>query len=250
MEEKEQRIQKIIAGRGLCSRRAAEKLIAEGRILKNGRPVMPGDKADPGKDLITLDGKEIANRRDRFYYIMLYKPRGFVTTASDERGRRCVTQLTEDLGVRLYPVGRLDMDSEGLLLMTNDGDFAQSVAHPSNEVPKIYRVSVRGALTPKARLALIDGIDCGGEVLRADDFQIVSESAERTVLEIRLTEGKNRHIRRIFEACGTEVLRLKRTAEGNLRLGGLKPGKYRELTPQELAGFKKHGAGAAAQRKR
>ncbi len=236
----EERIQKLLSSWGVCSRRAAEKLIAEGRIRKNGHPVAIGDKADPVHDLLTLDGREIGDLGNggKKYYIMLNKPRGYVTTAKDELGRRCVTDLVSELDVRLYPVGRLDRDSEGLLLLTNDGDFTNRITHPSHGVTKVYRVSVKGKIEPETELAFLEGVESEGELLQARKVVIVSEAEERSVVEITLSEGKNRHIRRLCEAFGLEVLRLKRIAEGGVLLGGLPTGKWRELTPQELATLK------------
>ena len=237
MPEAGERIQKLMSEWGICSRRAAEKLIEQGRVKRNGRPVTLGEKAT-SRDLLTVDGERIGPTADRKIYIMLNKPRGYVTTAKDELGRKCVTDLVADLNTRLYPVGRLDRESEGLLLMTNDGVFAQKISHPSYEVGKTYRVTVEGKITPETELAFLEGVDSEGELLNVKRIQIIEEKESRTVIEVALTEGKNRHIRRICEALTLPVLRLKRIAEGGVKLGGLPVGKYRELTPQEVATLK------------
>ncbi|HOP10542.1 MAG TPA: pseudouridine synthase [Oscillospiraceae bacterium] len=237
MPDAGERIQKLMSEWGICSRRAAEKLIEQGRVKRNGRPVSLGEKAT-SRDLLTVDGERIGPTVDRKIYIMLNKPRGYVTTAKDELGRKCVTDLVADLNTRLYPVGRLDRDSEGLLLLTNDGAFAQKISHPSYEVGKTYRVTVEGKITPETELAFLEGVDSEGELLNVKRIQLIEEKENRTVLEIALTEGKNRHIRRICEVLGLSVLRLKRIAEGGVKLGGLPVGKYRELTPQEVATLK------------
>lgn len=234
----EERIQKLLSQWGICSRRAAEECMKSGRIKRNGRPVELGEKADPAKDVLTLDGVRIEPVIEKKRYIMLNKPRGYVTTAKDELGRKCVTDLVADVGVRLYPVGRLDRDSEGMLLMTNDGDFANRVMHPSHEVSKTYRITMKGRLTPEDELKFLEGVDCEGEILAVKRIAVTSEDADRSVVEISLSEGKKRHIRRICEALSIEVLRLKRISEGGVKLNGLPIGKWRDLTPQELATIK------------
>ena len=204
----EERIQKIMSEQGLCSRRAAEQIIAEGRVKVNGHPVKVGDKMDPNRDVLHVDDERIyIQKNQQMYYLALYKPRGYVTTASDELGRKTVMELVADIPARLYPVGRLDKDSEGLLLMTNDGAFAQAVTHPSGGISKLYRVT----------------------------------------MEMTLKEGKNREIRRMCEAVGLEVIRLKRNAEGVVKLGMLQPGKYRELTKAEVNGLRAAAAKGRAQ---
>ena len=221
----EERIQKIMSEQGLCSRRAAEQIIAEGRVKVNGHPVKVGDKMDPNRDVLHVDDERIyIQKNQQMYYLALYKPRGYVTTASDELGRKTVMELVADIPARLYPVGRLDKDSEGLLLMTNDGAFAQAVTHPSGGISKLYRVTVQP---------------------RADEAQILKMS--RTVMEMTLKEGKNREIRRMCEAVGLEVIRLKRNAEGVVKLGMLQPGKYRELTKAEVNGLRAAAAKGRAQ---
>mgnify|MGYP003369790286 CR=1 FL=1 len=236
----QERIQKIMAEQGLCSRRAAEQIINEGRVKLNGHPVKVGDKMDPNQDILTVDGQRIIyNKKQQMYYIMLYKPRGYVTTASDELGRKTVLDLVKDVPARIYPVGRLDKDSEGLLLMTNDGAFAQAMTHPSGEISKLYRVTVRPRATEQQVVKLTQGVvlDDGTKTLPAIVNVVVDEPG-RTVMEMTLREGKNREIRRMCEAVGLEVVRLKRNAEGVVKLGMLQPGEYRDLTKQELSGLR------------
>ena len=211
----EERIQKIMAEQGLCSRRAAEQIIAEGRVKVNGHPVKVGDKMDPNRDVLHVDDERIyIQKNQQLYYLALYKPRGYVTTASDELGRKTVMDLVSDIPARLYPVGRLDKDSEGLLLMTNDGAFAQAVTHPSG------------------------GISNDGTKTMPCAINVVTDEPGRTVMEMTLKEGKNREIRRMCESVGLEVVRLKRNAEGVVKLGMLKPGTYRELTKAEVNGLR------------
>lgn len=233
---RDQRIQKVLAEQGICSRRAAEKLIEEGRVKLNGRPVGLGDKMDPAADLVSVDGERvyIPKKREMHYY-MLHKPRGFITTTNDERGRKTVMDLVADAPVRVYPVGRLDKDSEGLLLLTNDGEFANLLTHPSHGVSKLYRVTVRPHATEEQIIALTDGVTLDdGSVTQPAVIRVVTDEPERTVLEMTIREGKNRQIRRMCEAVGLDVIRLRRTAVGAVKLGMLQPGQYRELTPQEV----------------
>lgn len=251
----EERIQKVMSEQGLCSRRAAEQIIAEGRVKLNGHPVKVGDKMDPARDILTVDGERIYIQKDKqLYYLALYKPRGYVTTASDELGRRTVMDLVKDVPARLYPVGRLDKDSEGLLLMTNDGAFANAMMHPSGGISKLYRVTVRPHAEEEQIVRLASGVvlDDGTKTLPCTVNVVVDEPG-RTVMEMTLREGKNREIRRMCEAVGLEVVRLKRSAEGVVKLGMLQPGEYRELTKQELTGLRaaaaKGRARPAARRK-
>lgn len=236
----EERIQKVMSEQGLCSRRAAEQIIAEGRVKLNGHPVKVGDKMDPARDILTVDGERIQiQKNQQLYYLALYKPRGYVTTASDELGRRTVMDLVKDVPARLYPVGRLDKDSEGLLLMTNDGAFANAMMHPSGGISKLYRVTVRPHAEEEQIVRLSSGVvlDDGTKTLPCTVNVVVDEPG-RTVMEMTLREGKNREIRRMCEAVGLEVVRLKRSAEGVVKLGMLQPGEYRELTKQELTGLR------------
>jgi 23S rRNA pseudouridine2605 synthase len=229
------RVQKIIADAGLASRRKAEELIEKGAVTVNGQRCHLGDKADPAKDKIVVAGREIRLRKDaKKYYIMLHKPRGFITTMSDEGGRKCVAELVDEVPARLFPVGRLDKDSEGMLLMTNDGDFANMISHPSTHFAKTYRVTVHPHITEEQLTALTTGVVIDGRKSMPASVRVVTSEKERTVLEIVLEEGRNRQIRKMCEAIGLEVARLKRTAIGPVKLGMLQPGKFRELTADEM----------------
>lgn len=196
-----------------------------------------GDGAYPGKDVIAVDGQRLPRGKEKHVYLALHKPRGFVTTMADERGRRCVAQLVEDVGCRVYPVGRLDKDSEGLVLMTNDGEFANLAAHPSGHVAKTYRVTVRPGVNEGQLERLSTGIELDGRMTAPAKVRVLQEEKGRAVLEVVLYEGRNREIRRMCEALGLEVARLKRTAMGPVRLGMLQQGKYRELTSEEVRGL-------------
>ena len=246
------RLQKIIAESGFCSRRKAEELIAENRVKVNGRPAKVGQKADPNRDRISIDGETLDTRgREKTVYYMLYKPRGYLTAMSDDRGRKCVAELVADIPERVFPVGRLDMNSEGLLLFTNDGDFANSMTHPSHQVPKTYRVTVHSEVTAEQQVRLAEGVELDGVRTNPADVRIVTEEPGRTVILITITEGRNREIRRMCEAVGLEVARLKRIAVGPVRVGMLKPGSYRELTAEELEALRRLAQkGAAANRGR
>ncbi len=227
-----ERLQKIIASRGVCSRRKAEELIAAGKVLCNGRIANLGDQADPQNDDIIVDGKTLP-APCKNVYLMLYKPRGYVTTLSDEKGRRNAAQLVEGCGYRVYPVGRLDMDSEGLLLFTNDGAFANAMMHPRKEVDKIYRVWVTG-YTPQKLEQLKEPMELDGYRIRKPEVRLVYEGEEKTELEVTIHEGRNRQVRRMCEAAEMQVKRLKRIGEGKLRLGSLKSGCWRFLSEDEM----------------
>ncbi len=229
------RIQKLIAQSGLCSRRKAEEYIESGRVLINGRKCTLGDKAVPDKDIITVDGVRIgAVRKRRLYYIMMHKPRGYVTTMKDERGRKCVTDLLGSGYEGVYPVGRLDKNSEGLLLFTNDGDFANEIMHPSHHISKTYRVTVRPDINDDQLVKLASGVELDGRMTAECSVVVLDKQQGRVVLQMTIHEGRNRQIRRMCEAVGLEVARLKRTAVGPVKLGMLKPGEFRELKPDEL----------------
>jgi len=229
------RIQKIIADSGLCSRRKAEELIEKGKVKVNGHPCKLGDKALPGKDMITVGGELITvDKRRKLYYIMLHKPRGYVTTTSDELGRKCVTGLLENIPERVYPIGRLDKDSEGLLLFTNDGGFANDMMHPSRHISKTYRVTVRPDITEQQLVQLASGVEIDGRKTAECNVVVLDKQVGRVVLQMTIFEGRNRQIRKMCEAVGLEVARLKRTAVGPVKLGMLKPGSFRELKPDEL----------------
>ena len=247
----EQRIQKVLSDQGVCSRRAAEKLIDEGRVKVNGHPVTLGDKMDPDFDKVSIDGKSVRIVRKRQYtYLMLNKPRGYITTASDERGRKTVMDLLTGVDRRVYPIGRLDKDSEGLLLLTDDGAFANLLTHPSGGVGKLYRVTVRPRATEEQVVKMSSGVvlDDGVKTQPAVIHVVVDEPG-RTVLEITLHEGRNRQIRRMCEAVGLEVIRLKRSAEGPVKLGMLQPGEYRELKKSEISALRNAALKAAPARK-
>lgn len=231
-----ERLQKILSARGVTSRRKAEEWITAGRLQVNNAVAKLGDCADPELDEILLDGKPLPSGQE-FVYIMLNKPRGYVTTLSDEKGRGNVSQLVVDCGKRVYPVGRLDMDSEGLLLLTNDGDFANNLMHPRHEVNKTYEVSVLGY--HDASLALLRRpIELDGRCIREPQVTLVRANGNRAKLMVTIHEGRNRQVRRMCEAAGMTVSRLRRISEGKLKLGKLPVGKWRFLTDEELAGLK------------
>ncbi len=229
------RLQKIIADSGYCSRRKAEQLIENGAVKVNGRPVSIGDKADPRNDLITVNGEKIHADGVTLRYIKLYKPRGYVTTMSDEQGRKTVTDLLDGIEERVYPIGRLDRTSEGLLLLTNDGAFANSVMHPTHHVTKTYRVTVAEKVSEEQINHLMTGVEIEPNVYtRQCVVSVILEDEGRTVLEFVIKEGKNRQIRRMCEAVGLTVKRLRRTSIGGVKLGMLKPGEYADLTKEEM----------------
>ena len=229
----EERIQKILSAAGLASRRRAEEYLSAGRVTVNGRTAVLGEKADPKQDDIRLDGKPV-RPAGAHTYLMLYKPRGYVTTLSDERGRRTVAQLVSGCGARVWPVGRLDLDSEGLLLMTDDGDFTQRLIHPSHQVEKEYLVTVEGDVD-RALPVLSGPMELDGVPLSPAKVGVLSrEGAARARLSVVIHEGRNRQVRRMCALAGLEVKRLKRVREGDLTLGGLRPGEWRRLTLREL----------------
>lgn len=226
-----QRLQKILSEHGIASRRAAERLIADGAVRVNGQTAVLGQSADPETDSITVSGRPLPKKNEAVY-LMLHKPRGYVTTLSDELGRPTVAELVRDCGCRVYPVGRLDYASEGLLLLTNDGAFANRLMHPRGEVEKVYEVTVCGALDGAAeRLARPIVLD--GYQIRVPRVRLLRQSEEKATFEITIFEGRNRQIRRMCEAAGLRVRRLCRVREGSLSLGTLPAGKWRYLTAQE-----------------
>lgn len=229
----EMRLQKLLSERGVASRRKAEELIEQGKVKVNGHTAHLGDKADPYKDLVTVAGKRLA-AAEAPVYIMLHKPRGYITTLSDEKGRKCVAELVGDVGCRVFPVGRLDRESEGLLLLTNDGAFANAMMHPAAHVPKHYRVTLRQAITDEQMARFQEGVELDGKKTAPAEMYVLLQETGRTVVEIVLYEGRNRQIRRMCEALGLEVIRLKRIAMGNVKLGMLQPGKWRHLDPKEV----------------
>lgn len=234
----EERLQKLLSAAGVCSRRAAEGYITAGRILVNGKVAALGCRADPEKDEILVDGRPLSPKENHIY-LVLNKPRGYVTTLSDERGRPTVADLVRDCGIRVYPVGRLDLDSEGLLLMTNDGDLMQHLLHPRGEINKTYHVTVYGEVRGAAqRLAQVTELD--GEPIRSAQVKVLRQSGQTAELEIIIHEGKNRQIRRMCAACGLGVKRLRRVQEHTLMLGDLKSGTWRYLTDEEVECLRNH----------
>ena len=232
-----ERLQKILASRGVASRRKAEEMITQGRVTCNGQLAHLGDSADPDTDEILLDGKPLPSHNNHVY-IMLNKPRGFVTTLSDEKGRRNVAELVADCGTRVYPVGRLDMDSEGLLLFTNDGDFANMLMHPRHEIEKTYKVLVNG-YKPGSEELLRRPITLDGYTIRPPKVVLHSEKGDSAIFLVTIHEGRNRQVRRMCQAAGMSVVRLRRIAEDNLELGDLPLGKWRHLTTDEVNALKK-----------
>ena len=227
-----ERLQKIIASRGRCCRRQAEKWIEEGRVRVNGNTAHLGDTADVTEDVIEVDGKRLP-KAGKKVYLMLNKPRGYVTTLSDEKGRKNAAELVAGCGTRVYPVGRLDMDSEGLLLFTNDGEFANLMMHPRHEVDKIYRVWVTN-FAPEKLEALKEPIELDGYMIKTPRVRPVRMEPTRAILDVTIHEGRNRQVRRMCQAAGLEVARLKRISEGGLKIGDLKTGEWRYLEPREL----------------
>lgn len=229
------RIQKFMADSGLCSRRKAEELIAAGKVQLNGHPALLGQSMDPKRDILTVKGERVEYEpKKEFTYLMMHKPRGYLTSMSDDRGRRCVTELLPPSQKRLFPVGRLDLNSEGLLLFTDDGNFANRMMHPSHGVSKTYRVTVRPDITDEQAAKLSAGVYLDGRITAPAEVRVLTKEPNRVVLEIVIREGRNRQVRRMCEEVGLEVARLKRTAIGPIRLGLLKPGTTRPLTKEEL----------------
>lgn len=233
MKDNKIRLQKYLSENGIASRRKSEELILAGKVKVNGRVASIGDKVDPVRDKVTVGGKRVVRTKTKMY-IMLHKPRGYVTTMRDELGRKCVFELVEDAGVRLFPVGRLDRNSEGLLLMTNDGAFANLLTHPSRHVSKVYRVTVREKVTEEQLTTLTEGIMLDGSKTLPCEVHVIDRDDNRTVLQFVLFEGRNRQIRRMCEAVGLTVIRLKRTEIAGVKLGMLPQGKWRELNEKEM----------------
>ncbi|MBD5161041.1 MAG: rRNA pseudouridine synthase [Oscillibacter sp.] len=227
------RLQKIISSAGVCSRRQAEEFLREGRVAVNGAIASLGDQADPERDRITLDGKPL-RLPEKKIYLMLHKPRGVVTTLSDERGRPTVAGLVSGCGGRAYPVGRLDMDSEGLLLLTSDGAFAQRMSHPSHQTEKEYLVTVTGRLDGcRERLSALTALEDGTPIASAR-VSVLERRKGKWVLSVVIHQGLNRQVRRMCAMAELRVERLVRVREGGLTLGDLPPGRWRFLTDREL----------------
>lgn len=232
----EERLQKLLSAAGVCSRRTAEGYITAGRVTVNGLPASLGQRADPERDEIRLDGRPLGEKAPPVY-LMLNKPRGYVTTLSDEKGRPTAADLVRDCGARVYPVGRLDLNSEGLLLMTNDGELAQRMTHPSHEAGKTYHVSVSGALEGAAeRLSALRDLE--GETIRPARVSVLRCDGKTAELSVTIHEGKNRQVRRMCAACGLTVRRLRRVREHTLTLGSLPSGSWRYLTEEEIRALK------------
>lgn len=222
-----------MADNGIASRRKCEELISAGKVKVNGHKASIGQKINPKKDIVSVKGKKIV-KDDRLYYIMLNKPRGYVTTTKDELGRKCVNQLVRDIDARLYPVGRLDKDSEGLLLLTNDGEFTNALTHPSHQVRKTYRVTVKPVVEAHVIESLAEGVVIDGKRTAPCTVKVLEKQDDRMFLEFIIAEGRNRQIRKMCESVGTQVIRLKRVAEGDVKLGALLPGKWRHLETKEI----------------
>lgn len=229
-----ERLQKLISGAGIASRRSAEAMILAGRVTVNGVVAELGMSADPDVDTVEVDGVRIGEMAERMY-IMLNKPRGYVTTLSDEKGRRTVAELVKDAGRRLYPVGRLDLNSEGLLIMTDDGEAANALMHPAHEVEKTYSVTVNGKVSARQVAAMEALRAVNGKPIRPAKVKVLASDAAHTRLRFTIHEGRNRQVRRMCESVGLTVTRLVRTSEGELKLGTLPSGSWRTLTDAEVA---------------
>lgn len=229
------RLQKYIADCGITSRRKAEDLITQGRVKINGTTVtLLGTKINPEKDTVEVDGSLADHRSVEKIYILLHKPRGFVTTVSDPQGRETVMDLIREVSERVYPVGRLDYLSEGLLLMTNDGEMANTIMHPRHEVVKVYEVKIFGILDPQLLYKIREGVTVDGEFLKPLSVRPLKQLDNKTWIEFRLAEGKNREIRRICEALGITIDKLRRVAIGNLTINGIAPGRYVYLSKRDI----------------
>lgn len=246
MADNKIRLQKYLSEAGIASRRKAEEMIRSGLVKVNGAVAQIGDSVDPKKDTVAVRGK-VVKKQNSLRYILLNKPRGYVTTTDDELGRKCVLELVKDVKERIYPVGRLDRVSEGALILTNDGAFANAMMHPSKHVPKTYRVTVRPEPSGEQVDILATGVEIDGRMTAPAEVRVIQKEEGRAVLEIVLYEGRNRQIRKMCEAVNLEVARLKRTAVGSVKLGMLQTGQWRDLTAEEveklmvLAGAKKKG---------
>ncbi len=246
MADNKIRLQKYMSEAGIASRRKAEDMIRDGKVRVNGYVAQIGDCVDPKKDTVTVSGKKI-RKQNSLRYILLNKPRGYVTTTDDDLGRKCVLELVRDVKERIYPVGRLDRISEGALILTNDGEFANAMMHPSKHVAKTYRVTVRPEATSEKIDILSGGIELDGRMTAPCDVRVLQKEEGRAVLEIILREGRNRQIRRMCEAVDLEVARLRRVAIGSVKLGMLQTGEWRDLTQDEVdslftaAGMKRKG---------
>lgn len=229
------RLQKFFTDCGVLSRRAAEAEIEAGRVTVNGHVATIGTKIDASRDLVVWKGKRIEQKEKNFTYIVLNKPRGYLTSVSDPDGRRCVTELLEGVNTRVYPVGRLDKCSEGILLLTDDGELANRLMHPRHSVGKVYRVKVGGRVSPEQYDLLTSAMVIDGYKIRPVQVVIASEDESGTVLKMTLHEGRNRQIRKMCEQAGLTVRRLSRISIGKIKLNGLPVGQYRHLTDEEVS---------------
>lgn len=230
----EVRIHKFLADAGVMSRRAAEEAVKRGEIKVNGQTAELGMKIDPEADKVEYKGRAVTLTKKRHDYLMLYKPVGYVTTMSDEKGRRCIADLIADFDGRVYPVGRLDYDSEGLILLTNDGELTARLTHPRHGIAKYYNVTVKGQVDLKQRKQLAAEMVIDGYKIMPVKNEIISMKEDKTVLGMELYEGRNRQIRKMCEAVGLEVIKLKRIAIGQIELGNLKPGCWKKLTGAQI----------------
>ncbi len=233
------KLQKYLADCGIMSRRAAEEEIKKGKVKVNGTVAELGLRIIPNEDTVEYNGREVVPLASEKTYIMLNKPRGFVTTLSDERGRRSVADLTQNVGVRVFPVGRLDMDSDGLLLLTNDGALTEKLTHPRHEIPKIYHVTVKGVPSPDALSVLRSPLVLDGYKIQPVKVEILSQGATESILKMTLFEGRNRQIRKMCEQAELKITRLSRVAIGEISLGSLAVGSWRSLTEAEVEYLKK-----------
>lgn len=232
------KVQKYFSDCGVMSRRAAEEAIKKGLVRVNGEVVSEGERITPGVDLVEYNGVPVIPSADKKTYVLLNKPRGFVTTLSDEKGRRTVAELVASVGTRIYPVGRLDMDSDGLLLFTDDGELTNKLTHPRHEIPKIYHVTVSGKVSREKIDALSSPMIIDGYKILPVKTRVIDEGVSSSTLEMTLYEGRNRQIRKMCQQQNLKITRLCRVAIGNIRLGSLALGKWRYLTPAEVAYLK------------
>lgn len=234
----EERLQKYMADCGLMSRRAAEEEIRKGLVTVNGVPAELGTKVTPGVDQVLYKNRKVVMPRGEHVYIMLNKPAGYVTTANDEKGRPCVTDLVKAVGRRVYPIGRLDMASEGLLLLTDDGALTEKLTHPRHSIPKIYNVKVEGEITEEQYKTLLSPMEIDGYPIRPVYTEVLKRKDGKTLLQMTLYEGRNRQIRKMCEQVGLQIRFLKRIAIGNLTLGRLRVGEWRYLTKEQVSYLK------------
>lgn len=228
------RLQKFMADAGIMSRRAAEEEIKNGNVSVNGHVAPLGTKVDPALDHVTYRGKRILNERRKYTYILMNKPRGYLSSTSDDRGRKCVTDLIDGVSARVYPVGRLDLISEGILILTDDGELKNRLTHPRHSIPKVYRVKVAGNVSEAQYDILTSPLEIDGYTIKPVEVSITGTDDSGTVMKMTLYEGRNRQIRKMCEQAGLTVKRLSRVSIGTLKLDGLPVGKWRYLEPEEV----------------